>query len=170
MTVDGVAMRTAERLCAVEWGGDFRHSRSRALLLREYLRRAALWAEALGGTDEWPFFDIAARVDPMVRADQAAVERVTRCLPAVVADIKKTCVWAVHWAALRAARPAELPDLDDPFDPLIVLYERGGDFTLENAFIEVDYARIRMLGWRDHLFRQPLVGLDPVSLDLADAG
>ncbi len=41
----------------------------------EYLRRAAWWARATN-SQQWPFFDIAAAVNPSIRADPA-VERVT---------------------------------------------------------------------------------------------
>ncbi|BCK67961.1 hypothetical protein Srufu_019140 [Streptomyces libani subsp. rufus] len=54
-----------ERLRAVDWSDDstaFDHANSRALLMREYLRRSALWACAYGAEQSWPFFDIAEHV------------------------------------------------------------------------------------------------------------
>jgi len=49
---DVPALATLERLRGVDWPGDwdhaFQHADSRRLLMREYLRRAALWARAYG--------------------------------------------------------------------------------------------------------------------------
>lgn len=59
-----------ERLRAIDWSDDskaFEHANSRALLMREYLRRAALWARAYGAERSWPFFDIAEHVDAAVQ-------------------------------------------------------------------------------------------------------
>ncbi len=36
----------AERIMLIEWTGSFDHMRSRAYLMKEYLRRAAWWASA----------------------------------------------------------------------------------------------------------------------------
>ncbi|MFH8374006.1 hypothetical protein [Streptomyces cyaneofuscatus] len=52
-----------DRLRAIDWDDDqaaSRHAHSRALLMREYLRRAALWAKTYGAEESWPFFDIAS--------------------------------------------------------------------------------------------------------------
>lgn len=67
-------VRTAERIVAVDWRGSFDHRRSRAYLMKEYLRRAARWVQATGATT-WSWPDIAAAIDPAVRADPAVVER-----------------------------------------------------------------------------------------------
>ncbi|MGW3042920.1 hypothetical protein ACWC9T_23390 [Kitasatospora sp. NPDC001159] len=71
--------------------------------MEEYFRRAALWFDAYGDTDEWLFFDLAAIAAPAVRAD-----------PALVADVEdfaddasnsryavECAVAAVQWATLR---------------------------------------------------------------------
>ncbi|MGR6970491.1 hypothetical protein ACU639_12915 [Streptomyces cynarae] len=62
-----------DRLRAVEWYGDWDvasvHTRSRAVLMREYLRRAALWAQAYEAEEEWSFFDVTEYVDPAFRLD-----------------------------------------------------------------------------------------------------
>ncbi|MDQ0787843.1 hypothetical protein [Streptomyces sp. B3I8] len=52
------------------------HANSRALLMREYLRRAAEWAQVLGEREGWPFSDLAERVAPGVeRAPEDESER-----------------------------------------------------------------------------------------------
>ncbi len=69
-----------DRLLAVDWDGEYGQRRSQVALMREYLRRSALWSKHLDA-GPWPFFDIAAAVDPDVRADQAAVDRLEEGLP-----------------------------------------------------------------------------------------
>ncbi|MYR89602.1 hypothetical protein GTY41_32995 [Streptomyces sp. SID685] len=67
MTQTGSAESMVNRLTAINWAdyaaGD-RNVASRTLLMREFLRRAALWVEYLGGSEHWPFFDIAERIGP----------------------------------------------------------------------------------------------------------
>jgi hypothetical protein len=62
------AHETLARLLAVDWTGNasFDHVRSRARLMREYLRRASWWAQVVHAIEEWPFFDIAAHLAPQV--------------------------------------------------------------------------------------------------------
>ncbi|WP_406117957.1 hypothetical protein [Streptomyces anulatus] len=58
----------------------FQHTHSRALLMREYLRRAALWAQAHGAEQSWPFFDIAERVDGNITTPPDVTEDLKRLL------------------------------------------------------------------------------------------
>ncbi|WDN55922.1 hypothetical protein [Streptomyces clavuligerus] len=144
----GTAYEVLTRLRRVDWGNDtaaFGHANSCALLMREYLRRTALWARASGAADAWPFLGIADRVaaDVTVPADAAAE------LEAVLAglaphSLKVTCRAAVRWAVLReqgVGLPADLPD--EPYEPLLLMYERGGGYYLEE-FHDLNGAVIRL--------------------------
>ncbi|MFI9319853.1 hypothetical protein ACIGXI_08730 [Kitasatospora aureofaciens] len=163
-----------DRLKAIEWsayqeGQD--KAFSRAALMKEYLRRAALWLDTYGDTDEWPFFDLAAIVAPAVRAD-----------PAVVSDIENfieeaSGSWhaiecsaaAVQWAALRDSSGSVLPPLPDPFEPLIRLYERGGSgFSFANGFLDFGMLMVKRGNWRSHLSPDPIVELDDNTLNALD--
>ena len=159
------AVQLAHRLRAVDWAGDFTHTRSRVKLMREYLRRAAWWAQRLDRTPEWPFFDIAEAIDPSVRADPELVDRTTEGLGWYA---RRICAWALHLAELRTIAPEKIPDLDDPFEPLIVMFERGGDFTTANGRIEVDLAQFPIKSWIDYRTSDPVVSLDPQTLDELD--
>jgi hypothetical protein len=155
-----------KRLAAVDWDGDMERSRSRVALMGEFLRRSALWADALG-SPRWPFFDIASLIDPSVRATDDLVARArtrTALQDAVVGD---TVTWALHFAALRdAAIP--LPELPDPFEPLVVMYDRGGGFSRHTGlFIQVDVINIPIGDRADRATRKPLL-LNPVALDALD--
>ncbi|WP_280725657.1 hypothetical protein [Kitasatospora sp. MAA4] len=163
----------ANRLVAVKWTdpeGAYAHDWSRVLLMREYLRRAALWAEAYRIEDEWPFFDLAARIDPSVRADPALVAWMEEALDGRVGlpIAYDSCFRALHWAALLDAGLEQLPALDDPFEPLIMLFERGGGFGTENRSADFSLAMVRFKTWDQHLNPEPIVALDHDVLDELD--
>ncbi|MGK3960152.1 hypothetical protein WMF38_44770 [Sorangium sp. So ce118] len=161
-----------ERLCAIDWrADDLRCRNSRIQLMREYLRRAAWWADELGCTEEWPFFDIAGHVDFVVRADSALVQRLQEHLAklSLWPTVKKSCEWSLHWAALRSTPGMKLPVLDEPFEPLIWMYERGGGFTTEHGNVNVSGALFQRRPWHHYRTQQPVVELDRVRLDALDA-
>lgn len=159
------------RILAIDWSGGDDRTRSRVALMKEYLRRSAWWCTELGSED-WPFCDIAALVDPAVRADADSVRRVEAALarPEVPSVVRSSCVWALHFAALRDAGVV-LPGLPDPFEPLILFYERGGAFGRDGTgFIDVDLAGVPVKTRQDHLVPDPRVRLDRETLDALDGG
>lgn len=172
MTVD-LPRVLVERLRAIDWSDDsaaYEHANSRALLMREYLRRAAHWARAYGVEKSWPFFDIAEHVAPEVPtpADVAAEleEVLTGLAPS---SLKKTCRGAVRWAALRGAGGELPPDLpDDPYEPLLLMYERGGGYFVEE-FIDLNGAMLRLGTVESNLSASPFLTLAPATLDALDA-
>ncbi|WP_327369959.1 hypothetical protein [Streptomyces sp. NBC_01217] len=161
-----------ERLRAIDWSDDlkaFEHANSRALLMREYLRRAALWARAYGAEQSWPFFDIAEHIAEAIRTppeDAAALEEILSGL--APASLKITCRGAVRWAALRQAQIEWPGDLPDPYEPLILMYERGGGYFLEE-FVDLNGAMIRLGNVESNLSAAPFLTLAPATLDALDA-
>ncbi len=164
-----------DRLKAVNWkspGEAFEKGYSRAALMQEYFRRAALWINAYGEPRRWPFVDLAEIVNPDIRAD-----------PAVIADIEDfiddACgssyamdggSAAVQWAALTSTPGVQLPPLPDPYEPLLRLYERGGvGFSFANGFIDFGMIMVPRGNWRMHLSPTPAVELSDEALDSLDA-
>ncbi|MFC5719560.1 hypothetical protein ACFP1Z_05125 [Streptomyces gamaensis] len=161
-----------DRLRAVEWDDSdaaFDHARSRALLMREYLRRAALWAREYGVEALWPFFDIAEHAAPSVTVDPAVAAETEEFLRRLIArdSVKKTCRSAVHWAAVYATEHVPLPELPDPYEPLLLMYERGGGFYVEE-FIELNGIAIREGNVASNLNAPPFLTLSPVTLNALD--
>ncbi len=171
MTTINPTEAMAERLLAIDWTGGFDRTYSRVLLLKEYLRRSAWWAEALDCTARWPFFDVAGHIDPSVRADPVLVERVEEQLRGQTGwpPVKETCIWALHWAALRWVPGLPVPDLPDPFEPLLRMYERGGGFTTEHDFIQVDVVGVPVRAWHERRTTEQIAPLDDEQLDALDA-
>jgi hypothetical protein len=119
------------RLHAIEWNVDFDEpaelTKERIAHFREYLRRAAPYASLRPGEPvSWPWFDVAACVDPSIRADDDLVEAVTaRIEGGNNSGVRTSCATALHFAALKDA-DAVPRYLADPFEPLIRVYELGG--------------------------------------------
>jgi len=177
------AAAVLSRLLTADWDGlsSFDHAVSRRTLMREYLRRAAWWARELHAEGEWPFFDIAVRFAPDVRAP----EDLTAPLETLIHErigwprVASTCRAALRWAALLDAGVPVPEGLPDPFEPLILMFERGGGFMTENGFIELDGSSLPLItagegtGLRrktaqDFLLTKPFSALDQSSLDALD--
>ncbi|MFJ9946057.1 hypothetical protein [Streptomyces erythrochromogenes] len=161
------ALALAARLERADWIGSFDRTRSRVALMREFLRRSALWAEATGST-EWPFFDVAGRIDPSARIDDEVVKGIAERIGLQQPVVLDAVTWALNFAILSDVR-SELPALPAPFEPLVLMFERGGTFSLDGSgHIEVDMAAVPRGTPEQARERNPL-DLDPASLDALDA-
>ena len=170
MTQDNSVDRTIERIKAINWEPNNFRAASHIALLKEYLRRASLWAKALDCTDKWPFFDVADQIDPSLRADEAKVEALKRHLAPfpVSRTIRRMCEWFVHWAVVKNSPEVTKIALPDPYDPLILLYERGGDFYFEQGFFHFSVGCFPRGRLSDHYSLSPHILLDEQVLDQLD--
>jgi len=160
-----------ERLLGIDWRPNDERLKSQVALVREYLRRAALWADRLQMAEEWPFFDVALQIDPSIRADPEYVTTLRARLTGIPLHpkVKATSEWSLHWAALKAASRTAQFDLPDPYEPLLRMYERGGSFYTEHGFIVIGPASVWKGDWRDHLRPEPVTNLDEDALNARDA-
>ncbi|MEV7024158.1 pentapeptide repeat-containing protein [Kitasatospora sp. NPDC093558] len=147
-----------DRLTAVDWRDEdaaYAHAASRSRLFREYLRRSALWAQAYQPGQDWPFVDLAAHVDPTVQVDAELAEQLDAFLEANVGFVKAKalCRAALRWAALLDGSTVHLPELADPFEPLLRMFERGGwcGLVIENRVADFFTLRVPFGRWQDHL-------------------
>ena len=144
-----------------------------AALLKEHLRRSILWGEAADCPWKWMFGDYAECIDPSVRAPDEAVEQVKRhiTVEGYQGPVQMTCVNALHWAVLKDAMNLEaaygLPDL---YEPLLVLYGRGGYFLTRHGFIEIGGFSLLIGAREKYRDIKPLLSLDKVTLDVIDKG
>ncbi|MEV4440468.1 hypothetical protein AB0K09_15875 [Streptomyces sp. NPDC049577] len=162
-----------ERIRNINWDdgeASYDHAASRAALLREHLRRTALWARAFNLDIAWPYFDLAGLIDPAVRADDKILAELRDCLGEEVGwpQVEATLIAAAHWHAFLDRTQIELPDLEDPYEPLLVMYERGGAFTMESDFIELNGETVPIRPLPDHASPQPVVALEPAALNALD--
>ncbi|MEU9111055.1 hypothetical protein AB0D04_04440 [Streptomyces sp. NPDC048483] len=163
------------RLRAVEWMGDwdyaFGHVMSRRILLREYMRRAAVWARFYSAESEWPFFDVTQYAHPELQLPPEFAAELEESLSHVPSGpVRRTCAGAVRMAELRAQNPAAVPDLPDLYEPLVLFYERGGEFFRDNAgFLDLTGVLFRPGTLQGHLRTPPLSTLRDTVLDAVDA-
>jgi hypothetical protein len=169
-----------DRLLAVDWNFGVDETRAqtkaRIALFREFLRRAAPYA---GGADEadgaaqsaqpapWPFFDVAARIDATVRAPEGVLTEVAGKVPQYPATaVRNSCLFALQFAALYDAGIA--PDRgQDPFAPLVYMFELGGAFGLDRSgLIQIGIATVGF-DTPAHWLDQPVSDSLPAFPDLA---
>ncbi|MGK5637755.1 hypothetical protein ACSNOK_05455 [Streptomyces sp. URMC 126] len=62
-----------------------------------------------------------------------------------------------------------LARLPDPYEPLFVLYERGGEFSVEHGHAAFLPWRLPLESRDRYLSRDPVVALDEAVLDAIDA-
>jgi hypothetical protein len=169
MKPDEAVTAMAARLGAADWERYGDKAWSKAALLREYFRRAARVSAAYGCESPVPFFDLAACLNAGVRADQGVIDE-------LLARIKKggrngthVAPFILHWAALLATPGTDFPaELEDPFEPLILMVERGGGFHTENGEVNLEWLAVPMAGWRKHADRAPMASFAPEVLDEID--
>ncbi|MBV1852438.1 hypothetical protein [Catellatospora tritici] len=165
MTAREQADQVALRLGAVDWGPNFQHSASRVRLMREYLRRSALWARELGVLDKWPFFDIAAEFDPEVGRDTEFADAVLEGMRGRGLTYPHT-QFCRYMLAFAGSVPPH-PDLPDPYEPLLQVYERGGLFDMEHGIILVDHT-LQVLVWPMERYLKPGLRYDISEQALAE--
>ncbi|WP_415950362.1 hypothetical protein [Streptomyces sp. KLOTTS4A1] len=171
VTTDSAGAALA-RLRAVDWddlAGAFAHTRSRALLMREHMRRAALWAQACGAEKDWPFFDVVPHVAPDFRLPsetRAELEAYTRTIG--TPSVRRLCRAAVNWAGLADRQGRVRPELLDPYEPILTLFERGGRYSV-GQFIDLYGVMIPYGSLRSHLAATPFLSLGRRTLDALDA-
>ncbi|MDX2394554.1 hypothetical protein NJL88_31700 [Streptomyces sp. DK15] len=168
------AFGVLERLRAVRWPGEwdfaFGHVKSRRVLFREYLRRAAVRCRAHGCEDGWPFVDVTAHLDPAFRSAvevSGELAEFLRRLPG--REVARTCSGAVRWAEFRERNPAGSDGLPDPYEPLLRFYERGGEFARDDAgSIDLTGVTFRLGTLEAYLGNPPVTVLGDTVLDALD--
>lgn len=166
-----------DRITAVKWEYDASRRRSHEALFKEYLRRQVLWLDALDLTDHYPWYDIPQLINEDIRANIDATNRVRQHITLQVMNatmiITGVLESALHWMALDEVNA--LPhDLPNPYEPMVILYERGGTFTVEDMFgrFVIGYdamgPSLPRGPWRRWYQDQPFVELDATVLDKLD--
>ncbi|GLZ00263.1 hypothetical protein [Actinoplanes sp. NBRC 103695] len=96
------------------------------------------------------------------------IDRVVEDVPRVGPNaITRLALFILHWTVLRATPGFSMPaDLDDPFDPLIWVFERDGGFHMENGEVNLEYLTLFPRVWRTDL--APLKAFGQQDLDEID--
>lgn len=104
---------------------------SLVVLMREFLRREALWAGRLG-VEGLPFVNLAHAVRPGFQCPPELLSRIA-AFPQSSAE-RTCCQNLLGWYALKDANAGLVRtfDLPDPYEPLVRFFERGGAFSAEH--------------------------------------
>ncbi|GAA1603941.1 hypothetical protein [Catellatospora bangladeshensis] len=158
-------LRVVTRLETIDWDGDYTRSGSRIQLMQEYLRRAALWAQALDCPNRWPFFDIAAYVDPSAHVDEGYFSQLRSRLggAGAIHPTLNLIRYMLNFTVLEF-RP---PGLPDPFEPLLRVLERGGNVNRTHG-IELGLVAMHPR-WETYAGRAEPFRIDEPHLDMLDA-
>ena len=199
MLDNAAAWAALQRLRRLAWGAPaLAHQGSLLALLRTYLHRAALVAQALArpgqGDGSWPWFDAAARLplpggaarplpgyvfldpEPDYRGPgsdplEDEVIAVFRELAGqqLTAAMRDTCLFYVRWEALKNHPAVQALALPDLYEPLIRFYERGGWFRMEHGdYIDLGGAMLGRGSPASYAQHPALASFDPAALDALD--
>ena len=166
------AERMVDRLAAVKFDHEvaFARQSSRGRLVREFLRRTALWARELGAESGWPYSDLAGALEPEVDVEPHQLARLE--IDADTSDEfpigPKLGALIVRWAALGDLPRQSFPHLDDPYEPLLVLFDRGGGCRKLGGWIEMGYGEFPVGTLEDRALYEPRP-IDQAALDACDA-
>ncbi|MDT0304209.1 hypothetical protein [Streptomonospora wellingtoniae] len=165
---DSVAL-LAERIATFNFPEEKSRQKSQLSLLHEYLRRFSFWVGAYSDLD-WPAGDAAAMVNPGVRAAPELVAKIKDAIPVYEPPVvEETCLNALHFEALRSAGQVTA-NLPCPYDPLLLMYERGHGFKISQGYFEVGTSGIKKGRPRDFRAADPIVPLDAETLAAIDRG
>lgn len=194
---EAAANAAIDRLERVNYEPSDHRLTSSILLVKESLRRSALWGLALECPEENRFFDIARRLafgygeerplpgyalldpepeyrgvgaDPLEDRILALRQHLRGSKHAVSWQMERCLLWHLRWVTL-AADPAVVEcDLPAPYEPAVVLYERGGWFQRHHGeFIFYPLGGIQPGSTAQRADPEPVVSLDPIELDRIDA-
>lgn len=108
-------------------------------LMREFLRREAVWARRYDAQDGLPFLDIANLIVPGATFADDHVDSIKAYTHSMgeMACLKN----ALNWFGVRETYPERIQGLalPEPYEPILRLFESGGRFAVEHrVFIDVN--------------------------------
>jgi hypothetical protein len=169
LSLVGVAVK---ELVQMDWKVNTDRTPSHIALMNEYLRRMALWATETACTKEWPFFDVALRIQPHIRANPLLCEQLDNHLiyHKISHVMRKTLVNHLHWLALHdeGLLPCTQYTIPAPYEPVAVMFKRGGYFWLDSIAICIGIASMFRKPWTAYIDLPAMNDLDDRILDRLD--
>lgn len=126
------------------------------LLIREWLRRMALWGKALNATQKWPFINIVDEIFGEQEVSEPVVVEITSFLSEYVNIYATyTSIWYVRWSGVKNRKEVAQFNLPEPYEPLIVFFELGGWLRKEDKFL--DGVMIDIDNWQEYDLLEPFI-------------
>ncbi len=189
---EAATLAAIERCRHITWQQDSRRLGSHAALMREFLRRAAVLSEALAGNPDWRWDDFtrllplpllvrrflpaSAFLDEEPRCDRPGVDPLEDKVIALNNGMNKSgfdtgwygrnvCGWYIRWASVKNLPSVAALHLPDPYEPLVIFFERGGWFRREQGYVDLNGTNVTLSTYKN----RPPLSLDPAALDALDA-
>ena len=188
---EAATLAAIERCRKITWQQDSSRLGSQVALMREYLRRSAVIAETLGEEKSWRWDDYTIRLllplsvrcslpayvflDKEPRYERPGVDPLEDKIIALNNDMSESrfntglygrtvCWWYIRWASVKNHRSLVSMRLLDPYEPLIIFFERGGWFQREQGYVDLNGANVTLRTYQS----LPPLSLDPAALDALD--
>lgn len=141
-----------ERISHMTWTGDASGAAAGVSLMREYLRRSAVWAEALHDKEHWRFIDLPKRLAPGLALDSATAAKLHEIMDRhhLTSLVRQLCDMALRWSLIVDRPETKAFGLPDPYEPLLQFFEAHGAFTVEHGFIDLDGAALPIRTWAEN--------------------
>lgn len=167
---------TLDRILAVSWKYDLLCQGSHIALIEEYFRRMILWLKALNRPRKLLLVDLSEMVNPDILVSREPIRMLDAHLAGHDPLFKETMIHVLLWAAVKDSPEAKQANLPDPYEPLVLMYERGGTFWCpflrrDGILILSDYHHAYPMILPDFLLYErelPFVDLDTASLNTQD--
>jgi hypothetical protein len=103
-------------------------------LMREFLRREALWARRFSLTDEIPFADLSIAGPDTIHNNENA-DLIKQYARSTVE--RRSLLLMTNWYRWKAINPLAFVEqnLPDPYLPLYLLFKNGGEFSREHGVL-----------------------------------
>jgi hypothetical protein len=165
--------KARQRILLINWKYDDPYKEgSHRLLFDEFLRRSAMLAKAVGLLDDsengWLMYDYAVFFDSSLELEEEEIDALAAELqvngyPSWYAE--RVCVYFLHWVAVENHPDVVEQTLLNPYEPLIMLYERGGTFRRDkDGTWEFTFTAFFIDPPGNYLSRAPVVDLNDESL------
>jgi hypothetical protein len=165
------------RINSINWKSDDPYKEgSHRLLFKEFLRRAALLAEFFGLLDVpgtgWPMLNYAAYFDSSLELEDEEIDILAEKLQVNGFPLwysQRVCIYFIHWVTIQNKPEVVEKNIPNPYEPLLILYERGGTFQRDKIGTWEFSSTAFFIGISSsHLGSTPVVELDEASLNQAD--
>jgi hypothetical protein len=110
------------------------HAGSNFRLTSEFLRRMTIWGELLHA-DRWPWINVARSMFPLENHAISEIEVFSNAVSKYGLDfwVRSPCIWYLQWNSVRQRGEILEFKLPDPYEPLILSFERGNSLSQEHG-------------------------------------
>lgn len=162
--MNGELINAVRRVSNIEWDKVGKEEKiSNMALIKEYLRRAAVLIKTNSLNVRYPFFDATEALGKEQWVDLVKMcpqlEKINN------AFIKRICECYIKWAILVDEKEAIAVQFSDLYEPLIMIFERGGTVGVHHGDIVTGGGALPLPNI-DYMFKQEPIDISDYGLDV----